>query len=256
VNGRFVREYVGSGAVAERAAAQDQAERVAKAAKRAAEENERGKVAGARTLSGVFDREVKVRLHATMHAANFKLHARSQWRRTRMSTTTNQVTPDTVLEAMAHDAPDDLPSTEKLWEFLHHKHVPSADRPVGLGQRAEEAWIGLIVGADVSACKTLAEQLLTFRQGLGPADSPLERILIDQVSVTWLESLFFNNRAAEVVPEDATNVHRNFLHRAADRVQRRLVFLMKQLLTIQSLLREKGKTGNSSRQRVAGPKSK
>ena|GEM_PF-1797277 len=233
--GRIVREYVGSGPAAALASTLDEADRALRQAKQAAYAEERTAVVTARTATAAFDSKVTLVLLTGMQAKGFRLHARSEWRRTRMSKKKHE--PESILDAMAHDSDENLPSTAELWAYLHGEPAPPVEQPAGLVRRAEDAWIGLLAGPDPVGQEAITAQLREFRAGLGPNDSPIVQVLIDQMGVCWLEAHHLSTRAAEADSEDLTATHREFLFRGADRAHRRLAFLLKQLTTVRNLLR-------------------
>lgn len=237
-NGKVVRVYVGSGPVAEIVAIRDEADRAARAARYAAFAEERQSVATARAATVAMDRAVTFKLDEGMLAAGYTLHARSTWRKTRMSTTV-QPDPDEMSDViMDCELNDDGPSTEELWAFLKgRKPSPPAAHTEGLARRAEDAWTVLIAGPDLATGSPLDRQIQEFRAGLGTATSPLEQLLIDQLVVCWLESWYFSIRAAETAGEDLTPTHREFQLRGIDRAQRRVAFLTRQLLDIRRILK-------------------
>ena len=96
-------------------------------------------------------------------------------------------------------------------------------------------------------------QLQEFRSGLGPDNSPLGRLLIDQLAVCWLEANYLSTRAAETASEDTTATHREFLFRGADRAHRRLAFLLKQLTTVRNLLRSASRVDGTTNSNAATP---
>ena len=83
VDGQVVRKYVGTGALAELAAAQDAAERADRAAAAAALRAERAGVAPAEAALKDFERAAEALMRAALAAAGYRQHHRGEWRRTR-----------------------------------------------------------------------------------------------------------------------------------------------------------------------------
>jgi len=162
-----------------------------------------------------------------------------------------QAAEDELTATIYRDSGENVPTTDELWSLLHGEPMPSANRPVGLARRSEEAWASLIAGPDMAGWDALEEQLGLFRKGLGDSESPIEQMLADQIVISWLEVHYFGTRSAETAHEEMTVPHREFLLRGADRAQRRLVFLTKQFLTIRSMLRS-----NRNGSRESGPAAK
>lgn len=234
---RIVREYVGTGPVAEVAATMDAAERSDRAARRAARAEERAAIAAARAAGAPLDREARARVHETMATAGFRLHGRSSWRRCRMpKDTKNETNTDDPLLMPGAGPKNDGPTIEELRAFFHG--TPPSARPAGpgLARPAEDAWAALIAGPDPAAREALDAKLGEFRAALGTPGSPLEQVLGEQAGVAWLENTYFSTRAAESLGDDSSDAHRDFLARNADRAARKLAFLMKQLLTVRRLL--------------------
>jgi len=251
-HGRIVREYCGCGAAAALAATLDEADRAVRQARQAAYAEERKAVGAARSATAAFDSQVTLALLTGMKAKGYRLHARSEWRRTRMSKKPAS-DPAGILDAMAYDSGENVPSTAELWSFLHRETTPPDERPVGLVRRAEDAWICLLAGPDPAGQEAITAQLQEFRSGLGPDNSPLGRLLIDQLAVCWLEANYLSTRAAETASEDTTATHREFLFRGADRAHRRLAFLLKQLTTVRNLLRSASRVDGTTNSNAATP---
>ena len=243
--GRVVREYVGTGPAAEVAATVDAARRAERAARAAARREEAAAVAAARAASGALDRAAKALLFATMSGAGFRLHARSVWRRCRMPKfVENGDDADDPLLARGAGPGAEPPTTEDLLAFLRGG-PPTGTTGGSLARQAEEVWSALIAGPDPAAREALGARLREFRAGLGPAGTPLERMLCEQAGVAWLELAYLSTRAAESMGDDSTDAHRDYLARNADRATRKLAFLMKQLLATRRLLRPAAVPGSS-----------
>src|SRR5690348_14401997 len=84
-NGKIVRTYIGVGPVAEIIALRDEAARLERMAQVAAATERRAAVGRARAAGAALDREAKAALLSEMTAAGYHLHARSHWRKSRMS---------------------------------------------------------------------------------------------------------------------------------------------------------------------------
>lgn len=235
--GRVVREYVGCGPAAEVAALLAEADHAERVAKRMKLAEERDAIAEARGATAALDRAAKEIVHSEMRAAGYHLHARSHWRKSRMTWNQVQDDDDDPLIEPGSGPRSEGPTTEQLWAFLHHQPIPPA-RPTGveLVEAAEAAWVSLISSTSAVTLEMLEEHLQEFRAALGPAHSPLERVLIGQLGVAMLESMFFDMRAPQSLEENATDAHREFLSRGADRATRKFAFLSKQLATVRRLL--------------------
>jgi hypothetical protein len=112
---------------------------------------------------------------------------------------------------------------------------PPAD-PGGLAELATAAWVGLVGGEEAPFRGVVLAQLAEFKADLLAGDSPLERVLIDQLAVAFLEATFFSARAAQTAAAELNVAHREFLLKGADRAHRRVGFLIKQLATVRRLI--------------------
>lgn len=83
IGGRRRRVYIGVGAVAEYAAAEDAVRRAERLAARVTLRADRARVAGAETAVRAFDDLVVSLARAALLAAGYRRHDRGQWRRTR-----------------------------------------------------------------------------------------------------------------------------------------------------------------------------
>jgi hypothetical protein len=81
-NGRFAREYIGTGPEAELAAALDASRRAERVARAEAQKAEQARWHGACGLLRQFDRLADTLLRASLLAAGFHQHDRGAWRRT------------------------------------------------------------------------------------------------------------------------------------------------------------------------------
>jgi hypothetical protein len=69
-----------------------------------------------------------------------------------------------------------------------------------LGKQAETAWVALAAGSDLCLKETLLAHAVAMRAELGGASpSPVERLLVERVIVTWLQVNFFVSIEAQAV---------------------------------------------------------
>lgn len=240
VGGKVVREYVGRGPLAEAAAATDEAARLAAAAARAEYREDREGVEAARSCSAAADEAARAELHATMAARGYHCHDRSTWRRGGMKSS-KKATGGAHLARAALEADDGaaVPTEAELRAFLTGvgpPPPPPAADPGGLAELATAAWAGLIGGEEAPFRDVVLAQLAAFKADLRAGDSPLERLLVDQLTVTFLEATYFSARAAQTAAAELTAAHREFLLKGADRAHRRVGFLVKQLATVRRLI--------------------
>jgi hypothetical protein len=83
VNGRVVREYVGTGEVARLAAQLDALEREQRRLKALEQRQEKGELQALDAELKVVNERIDLAAHAALLAAGFHLHKRGEWRRRR-----------------------------------------------------------------------------------------------------------------------------------------------------------------------------
>ena len=66
-----------------------------------------------------------------------------------------------------------------------------------LSAHARDAWIEATAGSDLLLAESIARRIDALRADLGGSTtSPLERLLIDRVAITWVQSAYFDAVAA------------------------------------------------------------
>jgi hypothetical protein len=236
VAGRVVREYVGTGPLAEALAARDEAARLTRAAARAAFREDRGAIGAARSCSAEFDHVVRAVLQSAMAAAGYRWY-RSAWRRGHVkpakkgSKRTNR-----ARAALETDGGECAPSTAELRAFLTGSGATTPPPAGDLALLAEDAWVGLIAGENDPFRAVVVAQLAAFKADLRAGDSPLERLLLGQLAVSFLEATFFSAKAAQTAGAELTHAHRDFLLKGADRAHRRVSYLARQLAVVRGLV--------------------
>jgi hypothetical protein len=112
---------------------------------------------------------------------------------------------------------------------------PEIWRHVGdLSALAERAWIELITGADNLTVESLKRQVARLKEELNGAHAtPTERLLVDQVVVSWLAV----NHAQMAAAQDGGSIEQAALRlRRADSAQRRYLGAMKLLTQLRALM--------------------
>ncbi|MCY2990778.1 MAG: hypothetical protein NTY19_23305 [Planctomycetota bacterium] len=92
-----------------------------------------------------------------------------------------------------------------------------------LAGHAEQAWLKLLAGGDLCILESVSRKASELRSELaGPTPSPLERLLVDAVVVSWLEAEYYtmvlaaareegSPRQAESLQQRRTAAHRRHL---------------------------------------------
>lgn len=238
--GKVRRLYIGRGPMAELVALQDEAERAARAAVRAAFAEERVAVGAARENSKLVDSVAHELLTAAMTAAGFR-RVNRMWRRcAKMERSPRPKGPRERAQAnLLSDRGEAAPSTTELRQFLSGV-VPSPPQPTDLVRRAEDGWVALIAGASDAYRSAIVRQLAEFKDGLGRCESRLDRVLVDQAGICWLEGMYFAIRVTEAAKVETAVAHLKFLHEAVDRSHRRMGVLVRQFAAVRGLLLASG----------------
>ena len=104
-----------------------------------------------------------------------------------------------------------------------------------LGLLAAAAQIGLIAGNNVTLCESLWRQMAEVKAKLVDANtSPLERLLIDQIGICWLQAHAADLALAQCL--DLSLRQAKFLEKRRDQAHRRLTTATKGLATVHKLL--------------------
>ena len=100
---------------------------------------------------------------------------------------------------------------------------------------AAAAQIGLIAGGNVALCKSLWRQMAEVKAKLVDANtSPLERLLIDQIGICWLQAYAADLALAQRL--DISLRQAKFLEKRRDQAHRRLTTAIKGLASVRKLL--------------------
>lgn len=126
------------------------------------------------------------------------------------------------------------------------KAVPAEARPPGpeawgrcsdLAAIAERAWVALAAGPDRVLADSLHSRMAGLRAELsGPDPTPLERLAIDRVVITWLQAGYGDVAAAGAV--DVPMRVASFALERQDRAQKRHLAALAGLGAIRRLLRQ------------------
>jgi hypothetical protein len=136
-----------------------------------------------------------------------------------------------VLDPIA--LPDEIPVTP----VRLHEHAGD------LALEAEQAWIGVIAGADLKFRKLIARQVVAMAAEIaGPAPTVLERLLARRVVLAWLMAHHADTLFAQRSTEWSNKQSTYALDRM-DRANRRLTAAIGALATLRRLLPDDGRGG-------------
>jgi hypothetical protein len=140
-----------------------------------------------------------------------------------------------ILDALVARAEQgDQDALPKLRRFLDED--PAVWQAVAdLVRRAEDAQIKVAAGGDLLLRESLRRKLQEIRDEISGKDpSPLEKLLIDRIAITWLMA---TNADVQVVEaRDVSIKQATFLNRRAEQAHRRFSFAVRQLASVRKLL--------------------
>ena len=106
-----------------------------------------------------------------------------------------------------------------------------------LSAAAERAWIDLVVGADAFKSESVRRRLAELKEQLrGPSPTPLESMLVDLVTASWLAVQHADIALAS--PAGASLGQAAFRLKRAESAQKRFLTVTKTLATLRALLPE------------------
>jgi hypothetical protein len=101
--------------------------------------------------------------------------------------------------------------------------------------QAEAALVLLVGGENLLLAESLHRKLQAMKLELGgPSPSPVERLLVERVTATWLQVNFYESQMAQT--KKATDRRWKFLERLQDAANRRHQAAIKELVTVRKLL--------------------
>jgi|SRR5579884_2000273 len=241
---RVGREYFGTGPEAELAAALDQRRQQEQQARRQAAQAERQRWDGAAAVLGQLIAATDLLVDAALLSGGYRQHERGAWRKRRHAmnatdevTTEEQATPEPLPELVRRAQQGDR--TVLPWLRRALDADPELWRRHGdLAAQAQASWIALVAGPDLVLRECLERKMDELRAELaGPSPSPLERLLVERVTICSLQAQFSDAAYAQARGPDATPaVLRELLHRQ-DSSQRRYLAAIKQLALVRKLIR-------------------
>jgi hypothetical protein len=104
-----------------------------------------------------------------------------------------------------------------------------------LAQQSEASLIVLAAGENILLAESLQRKLSALKEDLGgPSPSPLERLLVERVTATWLQVNFYDGLIAQT--KDTKNARWKLIERHQDAATRRHLASIKALATVRKLL--------------------
>jgi hypothetical protein len=181
-NGRTVKEYFGSGEVAEAVAEYDARMAALRDCDRAERLHTQIELARLDAELEHIDQLARAALHAAMTAAGFHWH-RGAWRKKTMSTpTTNDPKKTEELLARAHAG--DREAYNQVRPLLAQRQAIEAFGNVS--QRSLGVAVNDFSGKDLVTLDAVFRKLDALREELaGPNPTPMERLLVDRVVTMW-----------------------------------------------------------------------
>ena len=238
-DGKVISEYVGAGQAAAVAFEEDQQRQAAEREREAARlaEYERGR--HALDLVDACRAKVQQLAHVELRAAGYHLHARSTWRRRRIMSTGSEVPPTQLTdEDVLRRALEGDETVRPLLGDVLSRYENLRCEAGNLSLLAERTWVSLAAHSNLVVELSLREQLVRLKAELaGPAPTPLERLLVDQVGLAWLVANYAALRDAVQAGQEDDVKQREEAQRRHDRAQRRYLSSVKTLATVRKLLR-------------------
>lgn len=104
-----------------------------------------------------------------------------------------------------------------------------------LAQQSEASLIVLAAGENILLAESLQRKLRVLKEDLGgPSPSPLERLLLERVTATWLQTNYYDGLMAQT--KGTKDAHWKLLERQQDAANRRHQAAIKALATVRKLL--------------------
>jgi hypothetical protein len=252
--GRLVKTYVGTGAAAERAVAEDQRRQNERERQ---QERRRAEKQRLQTLDNQLTDLTKVTktlVKAILYGVGYHEHKR-QWRKRRHAISLHQEGNETmenhtlniesasfdVLEDLVHQAQAGDATTLPVIRHLLDQVPELWEDSRVLAHQVEQSWIRAVSGQDILSQEVIEREVHTLRrQLLGTNPSPLETLLVDRICSCWLAVMH-----AELLSSKRLNPQ-NFVlstteENRLDKVNRRFLTAVRELARVRKLLTPEAK---------------
>jgi hypothetical protein len=247
-NGYLVKTYYGTGAVAQRAAQEDDHKR----ALRQQAQMDQQRLCYLETQLTTLTNIVRTFVAASLLGQGFHQHQRGDWRRWRHLPMHPQqegafvmhehTLPDAsgtsydTLKSLVQQAQQGDTSILPLIRTLLGQVPALWNESRVLAHQVEKAWMNALSGQDLMSREVITREVEGLRsQLLGPHPTPLEKLLVDRICVCWLALQHTELHAARRFNERAVVLTASEEHRL-DKVHHRFLTAVRELARVRKLL--------------------
>jgi hypothetical protein len=255
INGRVVREYLGTGPLAELAAQMDALERWRREEEAEAWRAERERLEALEAPVAKLCEITEALARAALLASGYHRHNRGEWRKKRVSQnkqknstagtpakknrTPLQKHPKTeegIFELLRRAEGGDETVLPALREVLDQGLGPELARVGGdLAKTAERDLIGAMSGTNLLLKEAVSRKLEAMREEVaGPSPTPLERLLAERVVACWLQLQYAETIYAQNLGE-FTMEQSEYHQRRLDRLHKRYLSAIRTLAQIRKM---------------------
>ena len=254
INGRVVREYVGTGLLAELAAEMDALERLRRVEEAEAWRAERERLEALEGPVAKLCEITEALARAALLASGYHRHNRGEWRKRRVSQNKKNSTAGTPAKKDRTPLQEYPKTEEDIFELL--RQAEEGDETVlpvvrevldkGLGQElariggdlaktAERDLISVMSGTNLLLKEAVSRKLEAMREEVaGPSPTPLERLLAERVVACWLQLQYAEKIYAQNLG-DFTMAQSEYHQRRLDRLHKRYLSAIRTLAQIRKL---------------------
>jgi hypothetical protein len=150
--------------------------------------------------------------------------------------TTGLVLSDEMLALIQRGEKGDTSVLPQLRTLLHD--TPELWQRYGdLAKWAEQAWLRLACGPNLTLKESLELKLLALKDELGPSTSPLESLLVQRVVISWLEINYADAYVAQLKEQNAASELMKVGQRLQDRAHGRHLAAIRALAQLRKFLK-------------------
>lgn len=248
--GRLTKTYYGTGAVAQRAAEEDNHKRALRQQERVAKQCVHHLETQLTALTNV----VRTLVAASFLGEGFHQHQRGEWRRWRHIPMNHQQEGVFSMEVFSLPVESgNVPSYDTLQSLVEQAQqgdtsilptirtlldqVPALwENSRVLAHQVERSWTTALSGQDLMSQEIIAREVEGLRsQLLGPHPMPLEKLLVDRICVCWLAVQHAELHAARRFNDRAVVLTQSEEHRQ-NQVHQRFLTAIRELARVRKLL--------------------